>query len=75
MEIKYLVVVNLFPRVLASAITLECDQKTISGSQSMTTDIIIGKLAVDENLYDETVSNSKMPYSQTKVSSPRDKFQ
>ena len=36
----------------------------------MTTDIIIGKLAVDENLYDKTINkklNSKMPYSQTKV--------
>lgn len=57
-------------RILASAVTLEMEQKIISGSKSLTTDMIVGKLAVDENLYDtvnKIEKKTKIPYSQTKL--------
>ena len=53
-----------------SALTTTCECRTVSGSKSITVDFVIGKLAVDENLYDKTKKRSTSnapPYSQTKV--------
>ena len=57
-------------RVLFSALTTTCEIRTISSSRISNVDFVIGKLAVDEYLYDKTkkrLSSVSSPYTQTKV--------
>lgn len=53
-----------------SALTTTCESRTVSGSKSVSVDFVIGKLAVEENLYDKTwkrTSANNAPHIQTKV--------
>eukprot|EP00794_Sanderia_malayensis_P020264 gene20264-22250_t len=56
-------------RFLMSAFNSTCESRTISGSRAICADFVIGKLMVDENLFDKTrkrTSNS-IQSSQTKL--------
>ena len=52
-----------------SAFTSTCESRTISGSKSICADFVIGKLMLDENLYEKARKRTvpSIPYSQTKV--------
>ena len=58
-----------------SAFTADCETRTISGSRSTLLDLVVGKLAADENLFDKNSKRThptlSVPYSQTKVRSTR----
>jgi len=57
-------------RILMSAVTTTCEVRTVSVSRSLNVDFVIGKLAVDEYLYDKTKkrsSSNSFLYSQTKL--------
>ena len=69
----YVVMLYLYHvRVLFSALTTTCEIRTVSNSRTSNIDFVIGKLAVDEYLYDKTKKRSSSvssPYTQTKVTS------
>ena len=52
-----------------SAVTSDFETRSIAGSKSIFADFVIGKLMVDENLYDKTRKRNypSAPVSQTKV--------
>ena len=51
-----------------SAVTTSCECRTVSGNRSLGVDLVIGKLMVEENLYDKTrKKSSSLPCSQAKV--------
>ncbi|XP_065067241.1 autophagy-related protein 2 homolog B-like [Rhopilema esculentum] len=55
-------------RILMSAVTTSCECRTVSGNRSLGVDLVIGKLMVEENLYDKTrKKSSSLPCSQTKL--------
>ncbi|XP_047132306.1 autophagy-related protein 2 homolog B isoform X1 [Hydra vulgaris] len=56
-------------RFLASAVYSDSEYKTVIGSTSSSTNIVIGKIAVDENLYGNDNKNNRFvkPYSQSKI--------